>query len=82
MALGAVVVRPHVNLSFPEPLEPLVHYMPASAMNVVETCRELLNAPMRMERIATEAAGYFERNFTAAAIARRMLGHMAKVVAP
>jgi hypothetical protein len=83
MALGAVVVCRGPMVAFPEPLVPHTHYVPMryDGSDVVEQCRYVLDDPARQDEIANLAAAYYDRNFTAAAIARRMLRHMAEVVA-
>ena len=44
--------------------------------DVVDVCSSALQKPAMLERIAINAARYFDLNFTAEAIARRMLRHI------
>jgi hypothetical protein len=75
MALGAVVVSARPACVFPEPLQDGVHFVATQddGSDVVEVCRELLKDEARMARIANNAMGYFDRNFSPQSVARRIL---------
>jgi hypothetical protein len=82
MALGAVVVARAPKIKLPSPLVPYVHYLPMreDGADVVDVCCSALRRPAMLDEIVRSAARYFDLNFTAEAIARRLLRHIAPVV--
>ena len=75
MALGAVVVARPSRMQLPEPLIPGQHYLPLAedGSDVVDVCAEALCDPRELRCIAQEAGRYFDLNFSAESMARRIL---------
>jgi glycosyltransferase involved in cell wall biosynthesis len=75
MALGAVVVSVNVSPIFPEELIDGVHYVAVKddGSDVVEVCERLLRDDQGRQRIAEQGMMFFDRNFSAESVARRIL---------
>ena len=77
MALGAVIVAAPPACTLPEPLADGIHYIATreDGSDVVEKCEDLLRDETRLTSVASNAMGFFDRNFSPQSIARRILCH-------
>jgi hypothetical protein len=77
MALGAIVVARPPKIGLPEPLVPGTHYLPLAENggDVVKVCHDALKcfSEDRWIEMRIAAARYFNRNFSAESMARRIL---------